>query len=219
MESRSATLPHRPGGPLSSGAFHTAIHHPSLNSGYYPRRHRHLPHILRPLHLTGPRFDTRRRPPHVQLLWKHPLRRTPLHKRHRHPQRRALPREEWVASRPTTSSHTLIKIRNVLSMPHHSSFPCICRTHRLPSLFIHVPPVGWSTRTPPNANAGFGNASNPNIYGGSEYGGSEGASVKGKLVNLIGATRTLMRSELLSEIQLDSGCGRKGEESAEEGGC
>lgn len=35
--------------------------------------------------------------------------------------------------------------------------------------------------------AGFGGAS-----------GSEGAGVKAKLVNLIGATRTLMRSELLS---------------------
>lgn len=33
-------------------------------------------------------------------------------------------------------------------------------------------------------------------FGGSS--GSEGAGVKAKLVNLIGATRTLMRSELLS---------------------
>jgi hypothetical protein len=56
--------------------------------------------------------------------------------------------------------------------------------------------VGWSTRTAQQANAGFGHASNPNIYDQSFGGGNEGASIKSKLINLISATRTLMRSEL-----------------------
>ncbi|CAD6575340.1 MAG: hypothetical protein TREMPRED_001357 [Tremellales sp. Tagirdzhanova-0007] len=60
--------------------------------------------------------------------------------------------------------------------------------------------IGWSTRTPVG-NAGFGHAPNPTIYGG-DYGsgsgsGSDSASIKLKLVNLIGATRTLMRIPLI----------------------
>lgn len=71
------------------------------------------------------------------------------------------------------------------------------RTDILTSLFA----VGWSTRSSQSANSGFGNASNPNIYdgsfgtGGNGSGGNEGTSIKAKLVNLISATRTLMRSE------------------------
>ncbi|KAK1925460.1 putative integral membrane protein required for ER to Golgi transport [Papiliotrema laurentii] len=57
--------------------------------------------------------------------------------------------------------------------------------------------IGWSTRTTQQANAGFGHASNPNIYDQSFGGGNEGASIKSKLINLISATRTLMRMPLI----------------------
>lgn len=68
--------------------------------------------------------------------------------------------------------------------------------------------VGWSTRTPQNVNVGFGNVPhNPNVYDGTSFGGGggEGVSIKSKLVNLISATRTLMRSELSRhDLHLDS---------------
>ena len=83
---------------------------------------------------------------------------------------------------------------------------------------VPIASVGWSTRTPPNANAGFGHAANPNIYGGSEYGGNEGTSVKGKLVNLIGATRTLMRSESMSELESVTNVEERGQ-GEQECGC
>ncbi|ORY29340.1 Yos1-like protein [Naematelia encephala] len=63
--------------------------------------------------------------------------------------------------------------------------------------------IGWSTRSPTSVNQGFGHAQNPNIYGdafGSTSGvgaGDGGLSIKSKLVNLIGATRTLMRLPLI----------------------
>lgn len=64
-----------------------------------------------------------------------------------------------------------------------------------------VQTVGWSTRVSSTANAGFGHSPAPQMFDTAGFGGasgSEGAGVKAKLVNLIGATRTLMRSELLS---------------------
>jgi hypothetical protein len=59
--------------------------------------------------------------------------------------------------------------------------------------------VGWSTRSQQSANAGFGHA--PNAYD-TAFGGTE-VSVKAKLVNLIGATRTLMRCRCLSMVDPD----------------
>jgi hypothetical protein len=56
--------------------------------------------------------------------------------------------------------------------------------------------VGWSNRPSMAANSGFGHVpQNPHVYDGSGLGGvqGEGATVKAKLVNLISATRTLMR--------------------------
>lgn len=50
-------------------------------------------------------------------------------------------------------------------------------------------PVGWSTRSAQAANAGFGQVQNAHLYEG------ESPSVKAKLVTLISAIRTLMRSE------------------------
>ncbi|KIR27859.1 hypothetical protein I307_02779 [Cryptococcus deuterogattii 99/473] len=60
--------------------------------------------------------------------------------------------------------------------------------------------VGWSTRVPSTANAGFGHSPAPQMFDTAGFGGasgSEGAGVKAKLVNLIGATRTLMRIPLI----------------------
>ncbi|WVR06068.1 hypothetical protein IAU60_003096 [Kwoniella sp. DSM 27419] len=59
--------------------------------------------------------------------------------------------------------------------------------------------IGWSNSGAPSANAGFGHSANPNIYGDAfgGPGGNEGASVKAKMVNLISATRTLMRIPLI----------------------
>ncbi|KAI9638225.1 ER-to-golgi transport membrane protein [Dioszegia hungarica] len=51
--------------------------------------------------------------------------------------------------------------------------------------------IGWSTRSAQAANAGFGHA--PNAY--DAFGGE--VSIKSKLVNLISATRTLMRIPLI----------------------
>jgi hypothetical protein len=59
--------------------------------------------------------------------------------------------------------------------------------------------VGWSNRPSTAANSGFGHVpQNPHVYDGSGFGGAqgEGATVKAKLVNLISATRTLMRCTL-----------------------
>nr|ODN96685.1 hypothetical protein L204_03394 [Cryptococcus depauperatus CBS 7855] len=61
--------------------------------------------------------------------------------------------------------------------------------------------VGWSTRSPPTANSGFGHSPNPQLYDArgtfGEPAGGEGVSVKAKVINLIGATRTLMRIPLI----------------------
>ncbi|KAE8542819.1 hypothetical protein CNBG_4818 [Cryptococcus deuterogattii R265] len=60
--------------------------------------------------------------------------------------------------------------------------------------------IGWSTRVPSTANAGFGHSPAPQMFDTAGFGGasgSEGAGVKAKLVNLIGATRTLMRIPLI----------------------
>ena len=54
--------------------------------------------------------------------------------------------------------------------------------------------VGWSTRSAANANSGFGHAPNANLYDNNASAGGD-AGVKAKLVNLISATRTLMRCE------------------------
>ncbi|OCF74029.1 hypothetical protein I204_05879 [Kwoniella mangroviensis CBS 8886] len=58
--------------------------------------------------------------------------------------------------------------------------------------------IGWSssTRSNANSNVGFGHSPNPHIYSDAfGQGSNEGPGVKAKLVNLISATRTLMRSE------------------------
>jgi hypothetical protein len=53
-------------------------------------------------------------------------------------------------------------------------------------------------------NAGFGNVPhNPNVYDGTAFGNGPGAdsvSIKSKLVNLISATRTLMRCKQVSLV-------------------
>lgn len=53
-------------------------------------------------------------------------------------------------------------------------------------------------------NAGFGNVPhNPNVYDGTAFGNGPGAdsvSIKSKLVNLISATRTLMRCKQISLV-------------------
>ena len=53
-------------------------------------------------------------------------------------------------------------------------------------------------------NAGFGNVPhNPNVYDGTAFGNGPGAdsvSIKSKLVNLISATRTLMRCKWVSLV-------------------
>lgn len=63
---------------------------------------------------------------------------------------------------------------------------------------FHSPSVGWSTLSALNpalaANSGFGAA--PNYDGSVGYGqGQEGPGVKVRLINLIAAVRTVMRSE------------------------
>jgi hypothetical protein len=74
-------------------------------------------------------------------------------------------------------------------------------------LHVFIPPaVGWSTRATNSANAGFGHVpSNPNMYEGAGYGnlGGEGPSIKAKMINLISAVRTLMRSKSYSCWQHD----------------
>ncbi|WVQ97645.1 hypothetical protein IAU59_004759 [Kwoniella sp. CBS 9459] len=61
--------------------------------------------------------------------------------------------------------------------------------------------IGWSNATVPSANAGFGHSPNPHVYGGDAFGGGQGQGdgpgVKAKMINLIGATRTLMRIPLI----------------------
>ena len=57
------------------------------------------------------------------------------------------------------------------------------------------PSVGWSNRSAASANAGFGHAPNAHMYDQSLNASADNASIKAKLVNLISATRTLMRSE------------------------
>lgn len=53
-------------------------------------------------------------------------------------------------------------------------------------------------------NAGFGNVPhNPNVYDGTAFGngpGTDSVSMKSKLVNLISATRTLMRCKQVSLV-------------------
>ncbi|BEJ17177.1 hypothetical protein CspHIS471_0605780 [Cutaneotrichosporon sp. HIS471] len=55
--------------------------------------------------------------------------------------------------------------------------------------------IGWSTRGSPAANAGFGNVPDPTYD--PAYGNPDGVSFKTKVVNLIGAVRTLMRLPLI----------------------
>ncbi|WVQ82468.1 hypothetical protein IAT38_004597 [Cryptococcus sp. DSM 104549] len=60
--------------------------------------------------------------------------------------------------------------------------------------------IGWSTRTPTAANSGFGHSPTPGLYDSGFNNGmssGDGPGVKAKLVNLIGATRTLMRIPLI----------------------
>ncbi|WVW82544.1 hypothetical protein I302_104555 [Kwoniella bestiolae CBS 10118] len=60
--------------------------------------------------------------------------------------------------------------------------------------------IGWSSATPSSSqsNVGFGHSPNPHMYG-DAFGqnNSDGPGVKAKLVNLISATRTLMRIPLI----------------------
>ncbi|CAK9784149.1 unnamed protein product [Cutaneotrichosporon oleaginosum] len=56
--------------------------------------------------------------------------------------------------------------------------------------------IGWSTRGNPAANSGFGNVPDP-TYDGAYGGNPDGVSFKTKVVNLIGAVRTLMRLPLI----------------------
>lgn len=88
-------------------------------------------------------------------------------------------------------SHMIVMLTGIALFSFSSSYP--------PILYQNT--VGWSTRVPSTANAGFGHSPAPQMFDTAGFGGasgSEGAGVKAKLVNLIGATRTLMRSELLS---------------------
>ncbi|KAK4687157.1 immediate early response 3-interacting protein 1, partial [Tremellales sp. Uapishka_1] len=56
--------------------------------------------------------------------------------------------------------------------------------------------IGWTNRSGGNTNSGFGTIpSNPNIYDGGHSSGE--VSIKAKLINLIEATRTLMRVPLI----------------------
>lgn len=85
-------------------------------------------------------------------------------------------------------------------------FICLA-THRLyltpvliglPLSYLHVT-VGWSTQQPQVGSQGFAQPYDAG-YGGAGAGGGGGQgdlTVKMKLVNLIGAVRTLMRSEFL----------------------
>ncbi|KAK8866121.1 hypothetical protein IAR55_001272 [Kwoniella newhampshirensis] len=60
--------------------------------------------------------------------------------------------------------------------------------------------IGWSTKSPANINAGFGHSPTPGIYDNSfgvNPNGGDGPGVKAKLINLISATRTLMRLPLI----------------------
>ncbi|WWC86460.1 uncharacterized protein L201_001337 [Kwoniella dendrophila CBS 6074] len=60
--------------------------------------------------------------------------------------------------------------------------------------------IGWSSSTTQTTNSGFGHSPNPHMYGGDAFGGqstNEGPGVKAKLINLISATRTLMRLPLI----------------------
>ncbi|TYJ56533.1 hypothetical protein B9479_002780 [Cryptococcus floricola] len=64
--------------------------------------------------------------------------------------------------------------------------------------------IGWSTRSHAAANQGFGHSPTPHLYdapgSATSFGGGgsgEGPGVKAKLVNLISATRTLMRIPLI----------------------
>lgn len=91
-------------------------------------------------------------------------------------------------------SHQMVILTGMLPL---SFFPLPIN----PSTHSPQKTVGWSTRIPSTANAGFGHSPAPQMFDTAGFGGpsgSEGAGVKAKLVNLIGATRTLMRSELLS---------------------
>ncbi|KAI0322440.1 Yos1-like protein [Amylostereum chailletii] len=56
--------------------------------------------------------------------------------------------------------------------------------------------IGWSSVPPPNANAGFGS----DVYGG----GAQDIGVKGRIINLISAVRTLMRSMYMVHIFYNS---------------
>jgi hypothetical protein len=67
--------------------------------------------------------------------------------------------------------------------------------------FSHSPTVGWSTLSTSHlqtsANAGFGHVPNTYDAGGAAFGqpGTEGQSIKARMITLIAAVRTLMRSE------------------------
>jgi hypothetical protein len=76
-----------------------------------------------------------------------------------------------------------------------SSFSSLSSSPLPPTPLLNT--VGWSTRSAQNVNAGFGAVQNPNPYDTTAFGGSavEGVSIKTKLINLISATRTLMRSK------------------------
>lgn len=87
--------------------------------------------------------------------------------------------------------HMMMMLTGIVLFSFSTSYP--------PILYQNT--VGWSTRVPSTANAGFGHSPAPQMFDTAGFGGasgSEGAGVKAKLVNLIGATRTLMRSEFLS---------------------
>ncbi|WWC66191.1 uncharacterized protein I206_100092 [Kwoniella pini CBS 10737] len=58
--------------------------------------------------------------------------------------------------------------------------------------------IGWSSSTASSSNAGFGQSPNPHMYN-DAFGQNvnEGPGVKAKLINLISATRTLMRIPLI----------------------
>lgn len=112
-----------------------------------------------------------------------PLCRSSLHQLHGRPQRGPFPCAKYVLSLP----YSLLT-----PSPYLTSIPS---THLLsflsPSFLLHTK-VGWSTvPTPNNPTVGF---QQPYDQYGGGAGGVQDIGVKGRLINLIGAVRTLMRS-------------------------
>lgn len=89
----------------------------------------------------------------------------------------------------------------LLITPHHRFHP---RSFQSTEVSALTAPVGWSTRSAASANAGFGHAPNAHMYDQSLGSAGGDPSVKSKLVNLISATRTLMRSEPITDY-MDAG--------------